>query len=51
VIDPAELHATEVIYRMPKKDPVTGRKRPHADKKNGFYHKGSHGKKAKMWHP
>ena len=47
-IDPAcvfrlAIHVTKVIYRKDKSS------RPPLDKKNSFYKKGSHGKKAREW--
>ena len=55
-IDLAELQATKDIYQIPKYKPGTDPKdkiyaRPKVDKKRGFQDKGSHGKKAKQWHP
>jgi len=43
--------AAKVIYRIPKLDEFGRFLRPKADKKSGFFHKGSHGKKAREWHP
>jgi hypothetical protein len=48
---PANLHATKDIYRMPKQNPDGTRKRPQPDKSKGFCGKGSHDKKARLWHP
>jgi hypothetical protein len=52
---PAKLYATKVIYRIPKLDSSGNFLRPKPDKKKGWVHKGSHGKKARennqQWHP
>ena len=47
-IDPAcvfrlAIHVSKVIYRVHKDD------RPRVDKKNSWYKKGSHGRKAREW--
>jgi len=51
VIDPAELHTTNEMYRIPKKDKHGKYSRPLPNKKSGFFTKGSEGKKAKELHP